>query len=193
METGIPISIWESPFPYGAEWNGSPFPYGELEIPVSIWESPFPYREHNEMAPHFHMAITIRKRGFTHPLEIPISIWESPFPHRELNETVLVSIWWSPYGNGDLHIPWKSPFPYGDPRFHIGSWMKQFPVSIWWSPYGNGEPFHCAPYTETVGSPMTRLPVSIWWLPYGNGDRHIPVWKWSLSFDPRFHMGKQME
>ena len=44
-----------------------------------------------------------------------------------------------------------------------------------------------------IGSPMTRLPVSIWWLPYGNGDRHIPIWKWSLSFDPRFHMGKQME
>jgi hypothetical protein len=46
-----------------------------LEIPISIWESPFPYRELNETVPRFHMVITIWKQGFTHPLEITISIW----------------------------------------------------------------------------------------------------------------------
>lgn len=56
----------------------------------------------------------------------------------------------SPYKNGDLHIPCKSPFPYWEsnettPRFHtdtaipIWKWKfkhpLQIPVSIWESPF----------------------------------------------------------
>ena len=79
--------------PYG---NGNP--HMETGIPVSIWESPFPYRELNVTAPRFYMAITIWKRGFVHPLEIPISIWESPFPYREPADTaphfhMVITIW----------------------------------------------------------------------------------------------------
>jgi hypothetical protein len=60
--------------------------------------------------------------------QIPVTIWGSPYGNGL-----------SPYGNGDRHIPCASPFPYGDPRYHMGIIMKHIPVTIWGSPYGNGD------------------------------------------------------
>jgi len=85
---------------------------------------------------------------------IPVTIRGSPYGNGE-----------SPYGNGDSRIPCESPFPYGDPHFHMGIIMKRIPVTIWGSPYGNGES------------------------PYGNGARQIPCASPFPVGDPRFHMG----
>ena len=70
METGIDTSPYGNgnrPFPYGDHIQESPHGNGEQHIPiwkwgvlVSIWGS-------NEMAPHLHMEISIRKRGLTCP------------------------------------------------------------------------------------------------------------------------------
>jgi hypothetical protein len=43
-------------------------------------------------------------------LRIPIICSIAPFPFGDCHME-----------KGDLCIPWKSPFPYGDPCFHIGS------------------------------------------------------------------------
>ncbi len=81
-----------------------------------------------------------------------------------------VSIWGSPYGNGDRHIACKFPFPYGYSRFHMGSAMKQIPVFIWWSPYGNGD--------RQIPIWKRASPISIWgawWQgsPFLCGDHHM--------------------
>ena len=120
-------------------------PYGNirLSLPISVrgltiwkWGAYF-WRPPSHALKSIFPQILDRKSKFS---------WKSPFPYGDPRfhigswmKQFPVSIWWSPYGNGDLHIPWKSPFPYGDPPFHIGSWMKRFPVSIWWLPYGNGD------------------------------------------------------
>jgi hypothetical protein len=184
METGIPISIWDSPFPYREVNEMVPRFYTvitiwkrgfahPLEIPISIWESPFPYRELNETVPRFYMVITIWKRGLAHPLEIPISIWESPFPYREMNETVprfymVITIWKRGFAH-PLEIPisiWGSPFPYRE----VNETVLRFymVITIWKRGFTH-------PHMERVnprfhmGKQMERIPISIWGSPFRNG------------------------
>jgi hypothetical protein len=67
-------------------------------VPVSIWGSPLPYGDSTQMDPHYHTGIPIWERGL-------------PYPHMEMVNhhfhmgiekfVIPVSIWGSPYGNGD--------------------------------------------------------------------------------------------
>ena len=115
-----------------------PFPYGE---------SPYGNGEGSFDAPLSHARVTdapLSHERITQILEfwaikrVPISIilW---YPHFHMGSTmkqVPVSIWWSPYGNGDRQIPiWKraspisiwgawwhgSPFLYGDHHIEMGT------------------------------------------------------------------------
>ncbi len=63
-----------------------------------------------------------------------------------------VTIWGSLYGNGDRQIPCASPFPYGDPRFHMGIMSHGSPL-----PYGDprmvtGTHYHMG--TRSVTNPL---------------------------------------
>ena len=129
------------------------------------------------MAPHFHTGISIWKRGLTLPhIEMETVRFHMGItyidPHMEMENDISpygngaslcpycdrmkwlpVSIWRSPYGNGDWHVSvsvwgpiqsltvtkqsscpfgdWGKKSPYGN-VFHMG-----IAVSIWWSLYGN--------------------------------------------------------
>ncbi len=146
----IPIWKWGMPvFIWGITRNGSPFPYGNLNMETRIVTSPygngnslFPYGDHIQGSPYGN--------GEWH---IPMWKWG-----------VLVSIWWSnemahrfhmgipiqkrglthPHvhmGTGSVTNPYRTEFvpiwklrkksPYGK-NFHMG-----IAVSVWQSPYGN--------------------------------------------------------
>ena len=83
METGIDASL---------------FPYRDCLLP---------YDNLTLMDPSYHMGIPIWKWGLTHPYVI----MDNHRFHVGIEKFGLpVSIWESPYGNGDD----GSPFPYGD-------------------------------------------------------------------------------
>jgi len=95
----ITVSIW------GLRISGFPFSYGDHRMESGIDASPFPYgdcplpyRDSTQIDPPYHTGIPIWERGLTYP---HLEMVNHHF-HMGIEKFWLpVSIWGSPYGNGD--------------------------------------------------------------------------------------------
>ena len=94
-----PVSIW------GSRICGSLFPYGDRRMKTGIDASPFPYGDCplpygdlTQMDPRYHTGIPIWERGFTYPHMEMVNHRS----HMGIEKFMIpISIWGSPYGNGD--------------------------------------------------------------------------------------------
>ena len=137
-----------------------------MDLWITIWKSwsLFPYGDLTQMDPLYHAEIPIWEQGLTYPHMERVN---HRFHIGIENFWLPISIWGSPYGNGDWRVPVSirglsvtkrgfdangSPLPYGDPDMGTG---------IDKSPYGKDySPF---PYGDwEVLAPRFHMGIAIW-------------------------------